>query len=68
LMGMPVQWKPWGKSTRLPVSRWYAHANSSCDSTGRAVSVAPVAANDRSAAWASRCITTEHADAGADTS
>lgn len=22
LMGMPVQWKPWGKRTRFPHSRW----------------------------------------------
>lgn len=31
LMGMPVQWKPWGKSTRLPSSLWNAAANTSCN-------------------------------------
>jgi len=31
LMGMPVQWKPWGKSTRLPSSLWNAAANISCN-------------------------------------
>ena len=36
LMGMPVQWKPCGKSTRLPHSRWYADANSSCAPAGSA--------------------------------
>jgi hypothetical protein len=36
LMGMPVQWKPCGKSTRLPHSRWYADANSSCAPRQRA--------------------------------
>jgi hypothetical protein len=30
LMGMPVQWKPWGNSTFLPHSLWKAEANSSC--------------------------------------
>ena len=28
LMGIPVTWKPWGNSTRLPNILWYPAANS----------------------------------------
>ena len=54
LMGMPVQWKPCGKSTRFPVSRWYAHANSSCIVQARRGQLLQVAA------W--NCNITSHHD------